>query len=255
MKTKLLLFLLLPTVYNLAILPASAALGNVVRNVRITSSVDLAPTADAPAGAAGEAVIKIHQVNDFQSARIRLTLAGLTAGVYQLKATLVDTSVVGIGTFRATPAGKPAEPGKDDGTIVRLIPPAVDATKIVKLAIADANAIVVLEGDATVDVTRVNFFANVTVTGPLQQPSGHVVVHSRSVDGVESRRYFLWVAFGAAPNTVLTINVDGTAVGSVTSTAFGKVVFFGLDPSVDLTTMKLITLTDTTGAVVMQAHF
>jgi hypothetical protein len=230
----------------------------VILNVRITSSVDLAPTPDAPVGATADAVIKVREVNAFQIARVRLTLAGLTAGPYSLKATLADASVAEIGKFRVTAAGKPAEPGRDDGTIVRRIPATVDARKIVKLAIADASAVVVLEGDTTVDVTRVNFIANVRITGTGLGGlgvSGHAVAHSKSVDGVESQRYFLWVAFGAAPNTVLTINVDGTEVGSVTSTGFGKVVFFGLDPSVDLTTMKLITLTDSTNTIVMQAQF
>jgi hypothetical protein len=254
MKTKLRLTPLLVAACTLAVLPLSAAPGDVViRTVTTTVSVDLAPTPAAPASATGSAVIKVREVNAFQNARVILTAHGLAAGHYQIVATLADASVAVIGTFRATAAGIPAEIGKADGTIVRHIPASVDATKIASVAVVDANSVAILEGGTTIDSSAVNFFASVGVTGPGVR--GHAVAHSKSMDGVESQRQFFWASFGAPPNTLLTIKVDGTAVGTVLSTSQGSVFFSGLNASVDLASMQLITLTNVANTVIMQAQF
>jgi hypothetical protein len=262
MQTKTRLIPLLLAACSLTALHVSAAPGDVIfRNVRTTVLVDLAPTPAAPASASGSAKIKIRQVNATQTASLRLTLEGLTPGKYRVFATLTNASIVAIGGFRITAAGVPAEPGKDDGTILRTIPAAVDATKIASLAVKDANSTAILEGDTAVDSVSVNFIANVRITGPNPNTfpgfgvHGHAVAHSKSLNGVETGRVFLWNAFGAPPNTALTINVDGTAVGTVSSTNQGQVIFSGLDASVDLTAMKLITLTDSTNTIVMLAQF
>jgi hypothetical protein len=85
--------------------------------------------------------------------------------------------------------------------------------------------------------------------------SGHLISQSTVKGGVETKRHFLWVAFGAPADTELTINVDGVAVGTVTSTAKGKVMFHEMPESVVLRDVQSITLTDSLAAVVMQADF
>lgn len=262
MKTNLLLASFL-TLSSFVALPASGAPGDtVILNVKTTISVALAPTPDAPPSAASSAVIKVHRVatqaNTAQSALLKLTASGFAPGKYKIVATLANASTPVIGNFRATATGKPAEIGKDDGKIVTRIPPSVDATKIVSVAILNASNVTIFEGDATTQTTSSNFIANIRVTGPNSFPGlgvhGHVTAHSKSVDGVEVQRQFLWVGFGAPPNTQLTINVDGTDVGTVTSTGQGKVIFNDLDDSVDLTTIQLITLVNS-NTVIMQAQF
>jgi hypothetical protein len=251
---------------TLAALPALADHGGVVkRNIKTTLSVSLSPTADAPVGATGDAEIRIQQHNDRQKAGVRLEVSGLAVGDYTLNATLSDASVAIIGTFHVGTHGVPVEPGEDDGRIHFHIPDTLDATLITGLNVTDASAVILLQGSTTLDAHFVNFFANVPVTAPLVTTSsnghtgkrvhGHALAQSTIEDGVELKRHFLWVAFGAPASTELTINVDGVAVGTVTSTKQGKVMFHSLDASVDLSTMKLITLTDATAAVIMEAQF
>jgi len=262
MRTKTRFIPLLLAACSLGTLPVSAAPGDVIfRNVKTTILVDLVPTPAAPASASGSAKIKVRQVNATQTATLRLTLDGFTPGKYRVFATLQDASIVAIGGFKITAAGLPAEPGKDDGTILRTIPAAVDATKIASLAVKDANSTTILEGDTVVDSVSVNYVANVRITGPTPNifpglgVHGHAVAHSKSLNGVETRRVFIWNAFGAPPATVLTINVNGAAVGTISSTNQGQVFFSNLDASVDLTKINIVTLTDGSNAVIMQAQF
>ena len=261
MKPTLHLTSLVLAALSLAVLPASADQGTGVKlNTKTTLTVTLAPTAAAPVGASGSAEIRIKQKDAGQKARVKLTLAGLAAGDYELDATLADASVVVIGAISVDSAGVPIEDGDEDGTVGIKVPDTIDASQIVSLALADATAVVILSGDTAVDSALVKFFANVSVTGPAGSTPppnvhGHVVAHSTVADGVETEREFLWVGFGAPHETELTINVDGVLVGTVTSSKHGKVKFTSLDATVNLATMSLITLTDAASVVIMQAQF
>src|SRR5947207_1936982 len=83
MKINVCLAPLLLAACSLAAYPAAAATGDiVVRNVKTTVLVDLAPTPDAPASAVGSAKIKIHQINATQTALLKLQIEGFTAGKY-----------------------------------------------------------------------------------------------------------------------------------------------------------------------------
>lgn len=250
---------------SLLTLPASADHGsNIKCKARVELSVTLVATAAAPVGAAGTADIRIRSKNDVQNARLKLAVSGLLAGGYTVNATLADATTVNLGAFDvAAPSPLTNNNGDDDDGLSFIIPDTVDALKIASIDVKDASAVVVLQGDTTADIAFLRYFANVRVTGPVVTTSrhdgakkvhGHALAHSITTHNVERERHFLWVAFGAPADTVLTINVDGVAVGTVTSTKQGKVKFKSL-PDIDFASMKLITLTDPLNAVVMQAQF
>jgi hypothetical protein len=236
----------------------------------ILIDIALAAQAGAPVGVSGSGQIEITK-RKFKSggtATLTLTTAGLPAGTYAVDATL-STSVtpVHIGDFVVTGA-VPAAPG-GDAPIELPIAPTVDAEDITSLTIADsATSTVVLAGDATVTSVDWKYIANVRIEareiqnenaqgfhGGGKSVHGHLISHSFIKDSVEKQRHFLWVAFGAPKDTELTINVDGVAVGTVKSTKSGKVGFHGMPEPVVLRNIRLITLTDPLGAVVMQAKF
>jgi hypothetical protein len=252
MKTKLYLSTLLLALCGLAALPVSA--DTVKSKTRVTLSVTLEPTVDAPVGATGTAEIRIRGKNAVQTATMQLAVSGLVAGAYTVDATLADASVVNLGSFDVpVPVGG----------ISIVIPATVNALNIASIDIKDASSVVLLHGDATTDIAFLRFFANVRVTGPDATTSvrgpkkvhGHCLAHSLVIRNVERESHFLWVAFGAPASTELTINVDGVPVGTVTSTKQGKVKFNALPDTNDFAAIDLITLTDSLGAVVMQAEF
>jgi hypothetical protein len=228
---------------------------------RVTLAVTLEPTVDAPVGAAGTAEIRVRGKNSLQTATMQLEVSGLLAGAYTVDATLADASVVNLGSFEV-----PVVPVIDEDGLSIIIPEAVNALNIASIDIKDATAVVLLHGDATANIAFLRFFANVRVTGPdaaisergpnkPKKVHGHCLAHSLVIQNVERESHFLWVAFGAPADTELTINVDGVPVGTVTSTKQGKVKFNSLPDTADFAAIDLITLTDSLGAVVMQAEF
>ena len=255
MKTKFHLSILLLALCGFAAPPASA--DTVKSKTRVTLSVTLAPTVDAPVGATGTAEINVRGKNTVQTATMQLAVSGLVAGAYTVDATLADASVVNLGSFDA--------PVPVDGISI-IIPATVNALNIASIDIKDASSVVLLHGDATTDIAFLRFFANVRVTGPdplisargshgPKKVHGHCLAHSLVIQNVERESHFLWVAFGAPADTELTINVDGVPVGTVTSTKQGKVKFSSLPNTTDFAAINLITLTDSLGTVVMQAEF
>ena len=236
--------------------PLSAAPKSMVKEKgHFTVTSALTATVAAPVGATASAEIEVtkEKFKSEASAELTLTTSGLGAGEYSLDATLADATIVPVGTF--TVAGSPTAP------VVFDLPVTLDAGSIVSLSISDAASTVLFEGELVAGTVTWKFIANVQVSGPeVTEPKGkkvhgHAVVHSFIKDSIETKRGFLLVGFGAPRDTDLTINVDGVAVGTVLSSKQGKVFIHEIAETVVLRDMKLVTLTDALGAVVMQAEF
>ena len=82
-----------------------------------------------------------------------------------------------------------------------------------------------------------------------------MVIQNRIEDGVENKRKFLLVAQGGTADTTYTINLDGVAVGSLTTTKNGKLMAKSLDGDFRLAGTHLVTITDGTSNVIAQADF
>jgi hypothetical protein len=244
--------------------PVSAApKSHVKEKGSFTLTATLTATAAAPVGTTGNAEIEVtkEKFKSEATAELSLTTTGLAAGNYSVDATLTDATTAHLGDFvvdGTVPPPATPEP------IVFALPATVDVASIASLSVSDAAAAVMLEGELAVGTINWKFIANVRVSGPEvlatdgpkpKKVRGHAVSHSFIKDSVETKRDFLWVAFGAPGETELTINVDGVAVGTVLSTKQGKVEFHEIAETVVLRDMKLITLTDALGAIVMQADF
>ena len=167
----------------------------------------------------------------------------------------------------------------------------IDAITVVKVETVAEQVVatVVLRGEADASATYWMFNANVKVTGPTvvapveespteEEPAagpgkgkgkgkkvkgakvkkvhGHVVVHALIVGDQEKKRKFLFNAHGAPANTELTLNIDGDPVQTVTSSHNGKVMIKSLDDAeVRVAGIRLITVTDAEGTVIMEAQF
>lgn len=245
--------------------PVSAApKSHVKERGHLTLTAALAATAAAPVGATGNATIEVtkEKYKSELGTDLKLTTSGLVAGNYSFDATLKDASTIHIGDFvvdGTVPAPTTPEP------IEFVVPATVDVTNIASMSVSDATPTVLLQGDLVADNVTWKLIANVVVSAPEviltthgpkpKKVHGHAVAHSFTTDNVETKRGFLWVAFGAPGDTELTINVDGVAVGTVMSEKNGKVMFEEMPATVVLRDMKSVTLTDSLGVVVMKADF
>ena len=245
--------------------PLSAApKSHVKERGHLTLTATLAPPATAPAGPAGTAEIEVikEKYKSAESATLSISVTGLASGNYSVDAALKDATIVHLGDL-AVDATVPPGPTPEPPVVIAL-PAGFDVSTVAKLTVSDATPAVVLEGTLVPSTVTWKFIANVQVTGPEvlvtggkkpKKVRGHVVVHSFITDNVETKRGINWVAFGAPGETELTINVDGVAVGTVLSTKQGKVMFQTMPEPVVIRDMKLVTLTDAQGAIVMQAEF
>lgn len=84
---------------------------------------------------------------------------------------------------------------------------------------------------------------------------GRALVANTVENGVETKRFFHFIASGAPASASLNIVVNGETVGQVTSTKKGCVKFCELPETVDLTTIDLVIITDANGVALMQADF
>ena len=247
---------------------SAAPKSHVKERGEIQLSAELLPAEGAATGAtaSAEIVIKKTKFNQPGTTSFTLTTSGLVAGEYSLDGLVgPEATLVHLADFVVDPVD-PANPVADEPITVTL-PADLDAALLTSLSISDSTPAVILEGDVIATSSNWTFLANVQVTGPDgsihgKKPgkksggvSGHVISQSTLKDGAETKRHFLWVAFGAPADTELTILADGLEVGTVTSTSSGKVMFHELSDEVELSTVSLITLTDGGGAVVMQAQF
>jgi hypothetical protein len=232
----------------------------------LTFTTALQATIDAPAGTTGSASIEVTKpkFKSVETATLSLTTTGLATGNYSVDATLDDATTAHLGDFAVDTAAPPTAANQP---IVFPIAETLDTARIASLSVSNATAIVMLQGEVVLGTATWKYIANVQVTAPEvvltsdghgakpKHVHGHIVSHSFITDNVEKQRHFRCVAFGAPKETELTINVDGTAVGTVVSTKQGKIDLHDIVETVVLRDVKLITITDALGAVVMQATF
>lgn len=245
--------------------PLSAApKSHVKERGHLTVTATLAPPPTAPAGPSGTAEIEVTKpkFKSVETATLKISVTGLATGSYSVDATLKDASIVHLGDLAvdtSVPPGPTPEP-----PVEIALPAGFDVSTVAKITVSNATPAVVLEGEVVPGEVTWKYIANVQVTGPEvlvptgpkpKKVRGHAVVHSFIKENVETKRGFLWVAFGAPGDTELTINVDGVAVGTVLSTKQGKVMFEDMPEPVVIRDIKLVTITDALGAVVMQAAF
>lgn len=232
----------------------------------LTLTVALQATVGAPVGATASGVIEVTKpkFKSAETASLSLTTTGLATGNYSVDATLDDATTAHLGDFAVDTAAPPTAANEP---LVFAIAEALDTSKIASLSISNATAIVMLQGEVAPGTASWKYIANVQVTGPdvlltneghgakPKHVHGHIVSHSFINDNVEAHRKFLCVAFGAPKETELTVNVDGTVIGTVVSSKQGKIDLHDIAETVVLRDVELITITDSLGAVVMQAKF
>ena len=230
----------------------------------LTVTATLAPPPTAPVGPSGtaEIVVTKPKFKSVETAILKISVTGLTSGTYSIGAVLKDASTLALGDIvvdTTVPPGPTPEP-----PVEIPLPAGFDVSTVAKITVSDATPTVVLEGAVVPGVTNWKYIANVQITGPEvidptgpkpKKVRGHVVAHSFIKDSVETKRGFNFVGFGAPGDTELTINVDGVVVGTVLSNKQGKVHFQEMPEPVVIRDIKLVTITDALGAVVMQAAF
>jgi hypothetical protein len=247
--------------------PDASAFPRTKERAELTLTFDLQPTAAGSGTAAGTATIDLTRVNGTAtSGALDLSLTGLADGTYSVDALLksdAGAEPVNIGSVTvaatAEPGTAPAEP--------LTLPSDLDPLDIATLTISDATPAVVLSGTAAEDIVTWTYFGNRPLVagdaapqpipgtghGPKgRKPAkihGHVLIQARVRDDVETRRKFLLVGLGLQPDTTYTVNLDGVAVGSVTTTPRGKAMLKSLNGDFRLAGVDLITLTDADGTV------
>ena len=258
------------------------------------------PVEDVGSTADGTAEIVISEGKKSSSSDLEVNVTGLLEGTYTVVATLeqldpaVPAETLPLGTFTVGPAVPPPADGEaevDESEFeldlegIDLDPRSITSITISK-AIDATTSDVVLVGTASTETSALKFFAKVRVTAPpasaltttpdpTEEPGkgkgkggpsktkkvhGHALAMSTIVEGVEKKRFFLFVAHGAPANAVLNLVIDGVTIPdfTVTATKSGKVMFKSLSTDIDLEAIDLLTLTTETaeGAVpVMQADF
>jgi hypothetical protein len=244
--------------FFLATAPVASAFPRTKEKADLTINFALAAT-DPLSTASGTASVGVTIENDVETVTpLTISLTGLAAGSYGVAATLADATVVPIGTATVT-----ATPGSEDLTL----PVDLDPLDIATLTVSDATPTVVLSGTPTLAITKWVFSANVKVTAPTpvlpapptgpkpKKVHGHVLVHAKIINDVEEKRKFLLVAHGGPADTVLTINLDGVAAGTLTTTKKGKMMVKALTSDVRLAGVRFMTLTDPANVVVAEADF
>ncbi len=243
------------TLLALQLVPTTGATKEIVKlKLNATLTAGLSATSAAPVGANGWARISVTEKKEIQAASLNITANGLANGVYQIDGILEDGTAVDLGALQT--------PMQANGVVVP-VPETLDALEVVSLAISDSDGTVLLEGALSVSTDFLVFIGNVRVTAPdfdgdrgpgANKVHGRALAHTVIIKNQEKQRQFLFVGFGAEPNALLTINVDDVEMGTVTATEQGKVKFKFLG-DIYLPALGMVTLTDATGAVVMQADF
>jgi hypothetical protein len=238
--------------------PTAQAYPRTKEKAEITLTAQLAP-ADPASGASGTASLEVARLNGTETlSELDVALTGLADGIYTVTATKTSDGLTeDLGTISVVGATTAPE---------LLVPDELDPTDIATLTVLDDAGLVVLSGAAELGIAKWTFAANVKVTAPVESPAfagdkkskikkmhGHVLVHSLIVNDVEMRRKFLLVAHNGPVDTLLTINIDGVAAGTLLTTKKGKMMAKSLPGEVRLAGMEAITLTDINGVVVAEA--
>ena len=292
---------------------AFAKMPNIKRQSNLTVSFDLQDPVDPASLASGVAKIELEEERKSSTAELEVEVEGLQPGTYSVDATLADATTINLGDIVVTavavtppPTGTVDDSGEvveveveSEGTLAVTLGSSLDVLAIESISVstipADATApVVVLTGDAVVEATNLNFFANVRVTAPpasalTNTPSptddaetevesgkgkgkgkvkapkapkakkihGHALAQAKIADGVTKKIFFQFIGFGAPGSTTLNVVVNGETAGTVTSSKQGKVKFRegDLDTEIDFATLDLVTITTEDGTPVMQADF
>jgi hypothetical protein len=244
-----------------ALSPKAFAFPATQEKAELTLNFALSPL-DPLSTASGTASINVMRLAgvEYDDAMV-LSLSGLPDGTYTVEATTKSDPAappILIGSVIVSAIVDPAAPPAPPLTL----PEGLSALDIATLTISDATPVVVLAGEATEDVVNWRFFGNRplvpapgSTTSPPRKLHGHVLIRAAIVDGAELRRKFLLVGHGLPAESTLTVNLDGVAVGEVTTTKRGKVMLKSLDGDFRLAGTHLLTLTDVDGSVVAQADF
>ena len=245
--------------------PKAAAFPATKESAQLTLTFSLLPTAAGSGTSSGTVVIDVTRTNGVStSSPLEITLTGLADGTYSVAANLKSdggAAPVAIGSVVVDATADPAEPLS--------LPAGLDPLNIAAITVSDATPAIILSGSATETITSWTYKGNRPLTAPTTTTQtapgdhgpkpkalhGHVVIQNRIEDGVENKRKFLLVAQGGTADTTYTINLDGVAVGSLTTTKSGKLMAKSLDGDFRLAGTHLVIITDGTSNVIAQADF
>ena len=257
---KLLPLCLLPVLLSI-LSPLASAFPATQEAAALTLNFTLSPL-DPLSPASGNVSLNVLRFGGIEyNDAITFDLSGLADGTYNVEATTKSDPAappVLIGSIVVSaivdPSAPPAPP--------LVLPEGLSGLDIATLTISDATPVVILAGEPTEDVANWRFFGNrPLVPAPgFTTPSprklhGHVLIRAAIVEGAELRRKFLLVGHGLPPETTLTINLDGIAVGEVTTTKRGKAMLKSLDGDFRLAGTHHLILTDADGNSVAEADF
>jgi hypothetical protein len=251
----------------LGAVPTASAFPRTRETAQLSLSFDLQPTAAGSGVSEGTATIDLTRKNGVSTTTgLQLSFTNLADGTYSVDATLKsDSGATPVNIGSVTITGSTVDPSAPLS-----LPTETDPLDFAAITISDATSAVVLSGSATETITSWTYFGNKPLLAPPGGPAsakpdkvhgkpvkvhGHIVIQARIRDGVEKRRKFLLVGLGLPADAALTVNVDGVAVGSVTTTPRGKAMLKSLPGDFRLAGVDLITLTDSNNVVVAQADF
>jgi hypothetical protein len=262
---------LLLAAFVLGLAPVASAFPRTKERASLTLTFTLSPV-DSLSAATGTATIQVTRKNGVETdSPIDLSLSGLADGTYSLAATTKadptgPTTLIGsivVSSAPADPAAPPAAP--------LTLPAGLSALAIDTLTLSDATPTEILAGAGSETVASWLFFGNrplrptaaasATIPPPgngrakSKKIHGHVLIQAAIRNDVEKRRKFLLVGLGLPAEVTLTVNLDGVAVGSVTTTKNGKAMLKRLDGDFRLAGTHLVSLTDVDGVSLAEADF
>lgn len=202
---------------------------------------------------------------------LNVNTKGLAAATYTVSATLSDETDLTLGTFTvadvSTLSGTKAAKNtavKQSGHVAFgdngiTFPDGLDPFDIASLSIADADGNVLFTADLTT-ITDGSFSAHVPIVADALAPDAvgfadiKVMDRDGSVNGILALK-----ASGVPASTTYTYSIDGTDIGTVTSTADGHLKITASTSSVltgvDLFNTTSVTIHDGSGSIVLTASF
>jgi hypothetical protein len=227
-------------------------------------------------GATAAACLKVVNRDGTISGSLNVNTKGLVAGTYTVSATTAsDATEVTVGTFTvvdvsalsATRAAKAAVARKngraDFGGNGIAFPDGFDAFDIASLAIADADGNVLFTADLT-SIADGSFCAHVPITPGALAPDAtgfadiKVMTRKGALNGLLAIR-----VSGVPAGATYTYSIDGVDIGTVTSTAGGRLKICAtskpangtLPYTVNLFNVTTVTVHDDSGGLVLSASF
>ena len=238
---------------------ASVRGGEVEGSEDLHQKVELVPTADAPVGSGGRAAIIAANEEGVTTATLRVKTHGLDVGTDTVSVTsLADGSVTVLGTFDVVSHDDGEEDHCEFGEAGLPFPAGFNPLDVATVQIADANGVVLLTGDFSnvTGSTNTHYVAKVRVTPGAAAPHAKgLALASAKVRNHVLKQHFTLKAKGAPAGATLTLRINGSAVGSVTSTATGRVLVQSLPDGVKAHKIRSVSLENADGVRVLSAHF